>query len=230
MFGIRVVCRYRWKEFDLTTTTSELYTCEGENIFCDKDNNNTVIWGVIDDVDYHKIEAFTLNNASLLKVPLGVEEYFQNIKAIELEHNSITTIVNNDILRYRKLEYLSLSNNLIVNLDADLFDGLPNLAMIRFRSNHITHVGHDIKLPSELVDLQDNPCISENAGPHSVDTLRFTLLRECPPTISQIEWELEHRNNLLTFLRDENTDKEKRVSLLELINQRMREALMIQQL
>lgn len=204
----------------------QFYTCDGEKIACNNDNNSTQIWGHLgSEKTKYEVVAFNLNSAKLVKFPHSIEEYFPNLAAIALEDNLITRISNNDFSPHKSLEYISLSHNNITNLDSNLFDGLPLLRTIKFYDNKIKHVGHDIKLPNFYVDLLDNYCIKETAlREEQIFMLKFTLLVKCPPELSQIETELESRENLLTHLRDENVLVEERVQSLELIDERVRQA------
>ncbi|KAG4072739.1 hypothetical protein HA402_001851 [Bradysia odoriphaga] len=100
------------------------------------------------------------------------------------------------------------------------------MRFISFYANSIRHVGHDLDLPlGGHVLFIGNSCISERADtPDEVATLKLNLLRNCPPTISQIENSLETRPNLLTYtygqvqsLRNEQRNMLDRIAFLEFI-------------
>lgn len=226
-YGILVVCRYQVTNFQAGILLSfSYYSCVGEVIECNDKNNGTEIWGHIDpNKTIEDVEGFCLSSANLKRFPHLPEQFFPNLKAIATENNEITQISNADFSSHQGLKYLSLSGNSITSLNGDIFDGLTKLVSISFDKNLIKHIGHDIKLPTGYVNLNNNKCIQATASSKDeIDAFRLRLLVSCPPQLSQIETELEGRDNLLTRLRDENELTEARVNSLELINEQMRMA------
>lgn len=225
--GIKLVCRFRNAAVEYNADTNRnLYKCDGERVDCYGESNATHIWGhTTGGKTFDDVEAFDITKGTVIKFPQNLEKFFPNLKAIMVNNNLITHICNHDLISHPKLEILSLSGNRIVSLDGDLFDGLSNLKVILFETNLIKHIGHDIKFPKLKVNLMTNVCISKSASSKKdIESLQFEVLQVCPPQISQIEKELEHRDNLLTRLKNETEQTEVRVYSLERINARMRHA------
>jgi len=141
-----------------------------------------------------------INSRRIEFFPTNIVNFFPNIIFLRFQSNSISYVNNYHLLPFPNLQYLSLYNNQITSLDSNLFSGLNSMRLISFQSNDIKHVGHDFILPdSGTITFTDNPCINLNAQtPAAIINLRFRLLVNCPPTISQIEHTLEDRPNLIT--------------------------------
>lgn len=194
-----------------------IYTCEA-GVLTDGSDTVSAIYGNHQsgktDLDVHGL---VLQSKGLDFVPRNVDSFFPNIRAVDLYSNLISSIRNVHLRQFKNMVYFAVMDNKLTSLDSNLFDGLPFLNYISFTNNSIKHVGHDFILPSlgEIYfDLND--CISYNAvNATQIDSLRFKLLLNCPPTISQIEDTLEGRPNLLTNVNSEVQTLQVRVAFLE---------------
>lgn len=132
----------------------------------------------------------------------NIKEFFPNIIVLHFPSNLISTISNDHLRPFPNLVRLSMSSNRITSLDSNLFSGLSSLRYVHFGNNDLRHVGHEFVLPSSgAVYFQTNKCISRSATTASgIVNLKFYLLVQCPPTISQVETALESRPNLITNL------------------------------
>lgn len=210
----------------------EVYSCGATLLHDENIETVTSVFGAHQSGKGHTdVVGIQIYRQDLEFFPLNMEAFFPNIKAIAYISNSIFSINNTHLAPFPNLEYFSLLGNRITSLDSNLFYGLQSIRYISMQENNIKHVGHDFILPdSAEILFYSNPCISMGAAdPDRIVALRFELLRNCPPTISQIEDTLESRNNLLTNLdakvqnlRNEvtgmkyaNSQLEERVAFLE---------------
>lgn len=140
--------------------------------------------------------------------PRNIESFFPNLIAIRFAANQISHISNEHLVPFPNLVWLSFWSNRVTSLDSNLFAGLPSIRYINFSTNNIKHVGHDIILPETgEIRFGFNTCIDKSAlTPNDIIFLRFSLLVNCPPTISQIEATLESRPNLITNVYREVKD------------------------
>lgn len=163
------------------------------------------------------VQGLRIESQNIPFLPTNIETFFPNIRALGFYNNSISSVSNNHLIPFLNLEYLSLHTNKIASLDSKLFAGLTSMRFVDFAYNNIKHLGHDIELPdSGSIYFNSNPCISQFATtPEQIVTLKLDLLRNCPPTISQIEDTLESRLNWLTDLKSKSLQMERRIAYLE---------------
>jgi len=146
------------------------------------------------------VHSLRIESQNLPFFPRDIESFFPNITALHFFINSITDVNKEHLIPFPNLEYLHLGTNSISTLDSNLFFGLTSMRYANFYSNDIKHIGHNINLPSTgTIDFRLNSCINTAATTdEQIIMLKLDLLRNCPPTISQIEDTLESRPNLLT--------------------------------
>ncbi|XP_037047386.1 uncharacterized protein LOC119082112 isoform X2 [Bradysia coprophila] len=221
--GIALDCVFRSHSFSVIGSR---YACDARVLF-DANENVTTVYGLHEAGKGHEdVHGIVIQSQSLEFVPTNIESFFPNVIAISLGDNHITSIQNRHLAPFPNLEYLWLAGNNFTLVDGSLFSGLNSMRLISFNSNSIRHVGHDLNLPlNGDVRFSANSCISETAAtPDAVAALKLNLLRNCPPTISQIEDSLETRPNLLTYtygqvqsLRNEQANMLGRIAFLEYI-------------
>ncbi|XP_037047385.1 uncharacterized protein LOC119082112 isoform X1 [Bradysia coprophila] len=221
--GIALDCVFRSYSFALIGSR---YVCVARVLF-DANENVTTVYGLHETGKGHEdVHGIVMTSQNLEFVPTNIESFFPNVIAISLWDNHITSIQNRHLAPFPNFEYLWLEGNNLTSVDGGLFSGLNSMRFINFNSNRIRHVGHDLDLPlGGEVRFTGNSCISQTAAtPDAVATLKLNLLRNCPPTISQIEDSLETRPNLLTYtygqvqgLRNEQENMLGRIAFLESI-------------
>lgn len=213
---IAVDCLFHMETF---STIGSVYTCEARILF-DENEKVTWVYGTHQIGKGHgDVNAFYATPQNLHFFPTNIENFFPNVVVLYFRANSISYVSNGHLTPFRNLQYLSLQANKITSLDSNLFSGLISLKFVNFNNNNIRHVAHDINLPdSGCIYFNDNTCIHQQAEtPAEITFLKLNLLRQCPPTILQIETTLEKRPNLLTQLQDRNFHLERRVASLEAI-------------
>lgn len=213
-WSLALNCTYTMQHFN---PIGSIYTCDA-GILSDGSEIVSAIYGNHQDgktdADVH---GFVLHSQGLAFIPLNVETFFPNIRALDVYNNFITNITNFHLKPFINLVHFAIIDNQITSLDTDVFDGLPFLNYVSFRNNSIRHVGHDVILPSlGQIHFDLNECIDQIAlNATQIDNLKFDLLLKCPPKISQIEHTLEGRPNMLTNVNSEVKGLEQRVAALE---------------
>lgn len=179
-----------------------VYECSARVSF-DGNENVTEVSGNHESGKGHSdVQGLYLQDQNLPFFPTNIEEFFPNLVVFDLQNNAIVNISNRHLKPFPSLQHLYLTRNRITSLDSNIFSGMMSMSYISFNINNIHHVGHDINLPKTgELHFNNNPCISQQAvTPEQIATLKLNLLRNCPPTISQIENTLESRPNLLTTI------------------------------
>lgn len=212
---IALNCTFTMQEF---SPIGSIYTCQAGILFRGNDTVTDIYrihWTDKTDADVHGI---AIQSQGLQFFPINIEAYFPNIIAFDVYSNLIPSISNSHLQSFTDLVHFSVVDNQIQSLDSDLFSGLPALSYISFNNNSIQNVGHDFILPSSgQIFLDNNDCIHQAAvNATEIIDLKFNLLRQCPPSISQIEKSLEDRQNLLSNVYKEVRSLEVRVAQLEL--------------
>lgn len=213
----------------------EVYSCNA-TLLHDEQNIEKVtsVFGTHQSGKTHAdVEGLQIFSQDMEFFPVNIEAFFPNIKSLGFFSNFISSVNSTHLAPFLNLLHLDLWRNRITMLDSNLLAGLESIRFFSVQENNIKHVGHDFILPdSGLIFFNSNPCISLGATrPDQIIDLRFQLLRNCPPTISQIEDTLESRTNLLTNVNAQvqnltndvtgllytNSQLEERVAILESI-------------
>ncbi|XP_037040529.1 uncharacterized protein LOC119077420 [Bradysia coprophila] len=222
--GIALDCSYGTISW---YSIGSVYTCTARLLFDNVDGAVTAIFGSHQTGKGHEdVGGIILQSQNLSVFPTNIEYFFPNMIAISLYNNSIPAVNNEHLAPFPYLQLLELYMNKITSISGNLFSGMNSMRLISFNNNNIRHVGHDLNLPiNGQVEFSANTCIDQYAyTPTAVASLTLNLLRNCPPTISQIEESLENRHNLLTrvdsqvqVLRNEQIDLLARIENLERI-------------
>lgn len=138
--------------------------------------------------NHHVLGLLIVHQRELDQFPRGIEEYFPNLKGIDLEGCGLTSISSDDLMPFEELQQISLDENKIENLPHNLFENNPKLIRIDLEGNPILHVGPNIfrPLPKLItVYMRHTKCTTENSmalGRDDLKALEWELLIECPPT------------------------------------------------
>lgn len=167
------------------------YTCTAKPLFDGQnDNKLTVVYGTHQSgKEYVDVEGLYIPSENMQFFPINIETFFSNLRGISFSVNSMSDVSNNHLIPFPNLEVLALNWNRITSLDSNLLAGLKLIEYIDFNSNNIKHVGHDFILPNQgEIYFWQNPCIDRSAiTVEEINYLRFSLLVNFSPTISQIE-------------------------------------------
>lgn len=204
------------------------YACQARVLFDGNEKVSTVFGAHQTGMGHDDVLVLSLMSQNLPFFPTNIEAFFPNTVTIYLNDNTISNVNNSHLIPLQSLQTLGLANNRLTTLDSSLFSGMTSLSYISFANNNIRHIGHDISLPDGgSIYFNSNDCISDFATtPAEVDSLRLELLRQCPPTISQIGESLEvgGLNSRITHLETRNTyletgfiQLETRIAFLEAI-------------
>ncbi len=214
-WSIALNCTYGMQPF---TPVGSIYTCQAGILLTGSDIVTNIYGNHMSNRTDADVQGLAIQSQGLQFFPLKIETFFPNIRAIDVYSNSISSISNSHLRSFTGLVHFSVIDNPIESLDSDLFRGLPALSYISFNNNTVKNVGHDFFLPlSGQIFFERNDCIHQRAlNAAEIENLRFNLLRQCPPTISQIEKSLEDRANLLMKVNKALQSLEARVAYLEL--------------
>lgn len=179
-------CTYDLFPFHLV---GAIYRCAG-NISFDGDNSDkiTKLDGTHQSGKRNAdVQGLIIRSQDMEFFPVNIDEFFPNIIVLNFPLNSISHVSNAHLIPFPNLEFLALYSNKITSLDSNLFAGLNSLKFINFGQNNIKHVGHDFILPNFAeIYFYSNTCIDKDATTaEQITFLRFSLMINCPPTISQ---------------------------------------------
>lgn len=172
----------------------------------------------------------------LNEIPENVDNFFQNIKAIQLSHTGLKAISANDLKQFPHLTVLSITKNKLKALNGDVFKHTMNLKWISFFDNLIENVGVGLLTSLkdlEFADFRNNPCVNFRATStdelralkiHLVDcstpeaTLQSPTVQHMDCTSGKIE-SLENKiikqSEIISQLHEDNEKFEKRIDELE---------------
>lgn len=187
--AIQLNCRYLDQNWIIA---GNIYTCAAT---INNSGNGTAVTGVSQNhlsgrTDIN-VQAVTLNNNSLTFLPSNIDEFFPNLRVIQMINTNLKSLISDDLKPFPRLEAIGFYNNQIETLDGDLFEHTPLLQHINFAGNSLTNVGPNIFTPVPLLrqmHLSGNLCTQEIANSTS-EVLRMSLrLRyQCPPSREMIE-------------------------------------------
>lgn len=148
----------------------KLFTCLNEDIHVD--HPDTEIDQVLDSFgndisDECEIEGIEIKKTIVKVIPKGIKKLCPQLKAISFHNTGIVSVKPDDMKQFGSdLEYISLSANKIIALDANIFTDNVNLKFINLRSNNLRFIEsqffENIRKLSELkaVNLIDCTCIN----------------------------------------------------------------------
>jgi hypothetical protein len=130
------------------------------------------------------VEGLLMGIEPMTKLPESLENFFPNLKGLSIEASNLGSILASD-LQFPNLNYLSIGNSKITNLDDDLFTNNPKLKYIDFSNNPIENIGHDLLNgldELEQASFLNNECVNlEAKTPEEVKELKRQLMESCPP-------------------------------------------------
>jgi hypothetical protein len=131
------------------------------------------------------VEHISAARKTMITIPLNLEDFFPNLRAIQLYQMSLETISMEDLKPFPNLEHLNLAANVLTSIPFNLFDFNPKLKLIYLYNNKIATVGQGILDGlNVLVDVQfgGNVCIKSDATtPEELELIKQELLEKCLP-------------------------------------------------
>lgn len=223
--SVQLDCEYASMNVLNSERIPDVYSCEGRVNF---DDDQLYITG------YHAgkkndedVKGLQITKQNLEHFIRDIEKTLPNLAQINLSSNKIKDLMNDDLAPHKNLVYFMIDDNDITSLNSNIFDNLPKLKEFHAENNKLMHVQHDIRLPTDVsYYFKGNTCIDSNATNRTqIEKLTLDLLVKCPPTISQIEDNLEVRKNLFSYLIEENVNLTTKLRNLQEQNNRIIEAL-----
>lgn len=218
-------CEYQYINW---TMVGRRYTCNVLSIDF-SDDNLIRAWNATgehfsEELSDDDVEGVWIDNENFNGVfPQGIGEIFPSIVTIRVAEAGIRELTRNDLLQFPNLLMIVLIDNELETLDADVFDGTPNMECINFNRNRIRHLGPRVfqRLNNLMaLRLADNFCIDDEAemNPAALVDLLWNSSLKCPSTINQIENEILSSDNfrgVIDALIARIAELEGRVALLE---------------
>ncbi|CAG9810509.1 unnamed protein product [Chironomus riparius] len=112
------------------------------------------------------VEAFTSTLGQIHYFPRGLNRFFKNLKGLQISSSGLKEVHQSDLKDHTHLKNLFLSFSDLEILEENLFEFNPNLEMISLGDNKITHIHANVldKLNNlKYLYFEGNPCISVNA-------------------------------------------------------------------
>jgi len=162
--SIEIQCSYN-TNFNYSIL-GQVYRCEIQNNFDVASPEDVVVNSVNEKHLYNmsndNVTGLFSASKNLKYIPKKMENFFKNIKLIDLVDNRIKKVQQDDLKPFPKLIYCGFKDNEIETLENGLFDYNLELELVSFWNNKITQVGpnvfdHLTKLTWLYFD--QNPCI-----------------------------------------------------------------------
>jgi hypothetical protein len=188
--------------YDFWLTLDVVYTCNAEARSIKTTTTlKTIVGNHLFNADFTEqfsnsdVVALRINDKhNLTYFPDGIDAFFPNIVAIDLEGCRLSSVAASDLAPFHKLQEISFASNRITELPHDLFRFNPRLKMVDLEDNWLMHVGHDIfsnHKSLSAVNLFDNVCTSIRAMQREeMKELIFEVSVDCPPSLAIIEREI----------------------------------------
>lgn len=115
-------------------------------------------WGYSDS----DVESLSIKKKKHALMPTGVENYFDNLKCLDVYDVGLRKVYQEDLEPYPELKYLSLANNKLTVLEKYLFQKNPELEIILLHGNQIKFVNAAFQDLDNLhsLNFNDNECHS----------------------------------------------------------------------
>lgn len=192
--AVKVTCQYKKAEYAiaqvdhpvLLSYVKNIHACNGDLIQTDESE----VVGVTNKGHASKeVGMLNLENRVIPKLPPKLSSFFENIRVLYLRSIQLTEISYAD-LDYPRLNYLSLSQNKLTSLDADLFKNIPKLRVFSVVENPLTKVGRNLLDTAPLLThayFYKTSCIrklpnSIMSGEMRLKNLKKQLQENCEPT------------------------------------------------
>lgn len=182
--GVTLRCIYDDVAWALIGTR---YSC---NAFIIDLGNLTTIYAVegthLEGRSHADVEVINISNFQVINhIPFGFDHFFPNLILVDWFRGNLTTVSADRLEQFPNMIMLNLEHNSLVSLDGDLFKNSGKLQWLAISDNLLLHAGHG--LLDDLHDLETahfegNPCINFFAGtPERIQELRTQLAIRCPP-------------------------------------------------
>lgn len=110
------------------------------------------------------VKSIHIDEQYCMFMPKNFDSFFKNIEGIRISTSNLESITQADLKVFPNLKQLVLSNNVIIELSADLFEHNQELTFLDFANNNILLIAENIFTPIEnleSIDLTDNICITK---------------------------------------------------------------------
>lgn len=187
--------------FDHFPIVGYQYGCYNATVVTDRNNPTSVsnisgrhqkvgVEGEAKNLTNADVRVFQLSHITRLEaIPEGIVSFFPDLIGFRWEDDNLTRITANDLVPFPDLMSLSLWNNKLKSLDADLFKHTQKLVYINFSGNPIEEVGYGILDDMNVLEayFQLSNCIDFIArGASAMFQMKVLLHVKCPPIQKEV--------------------------------------------
>lgn len=168
------------------------YTCTGQVIFVGSPNSiDSVSANHMIGRNNDHVTGLLIENSPLLTVPSGIDDFFPNLEALNLNNCAIREISFENLDVFPHLRQLFLESNNIIEIGNYIFYNNPRLRFITFSRNPIRHVAFNIfedLMELETLNFARTSCVNVNNGNRNAVLvfIHITLPQRCPPSFNML--------------------------------------------
>lgn len=163
------------------TLNCEEYVCTVKNLVITSKDQNMWAANNIKINYYGSVKRLKMNDQTIHYIPKGLAKWFPNLEIISIGNSKLKSIEQSDLKHFGRLKELYLHQNELEILRSDLFHFNPELIRINIKSNKLRYIGENIFYGLEklqVVELENNVCISMNAKSQSEGLALFAKIKE----------------------------------------------------
>lgn len=131
------------------------------------------------------------------KIPRDLASKFQNLEGLFVQESKLKSVSKLDFQPFPQLKMLSLTGNLLEQLENDMFEFTPKIYYLNLSWNLLKHIGTDFlkSLPQiSIASFIRNLCVDKEVWEGNQETfkaLQKILTEQCKPTTQMLEKEEE---------------------------------------
>lgn len=137
---------------------------------------------ITEDVTFDEVSAINIKHTTCFYFPRGFTKYFRGIEAINIDKSKLRAITKDDLQPFHLLKVLSLNGNLLTSLDAGLFTHNLDLKFVSLANNRIRSISAELfdgLITAPKIDLSDNVCITSDTFSMSRSEIEDEILKKC---------------------------------------------------
>lgn len=153
--------------------SSELYQCNISQVLITERGQ------IVEGINRGRHEAFQTDedvrvilffDSTVFYFPQGLSNTFSNLTHLVLVDCGLKEITKNDLAGFQNVESLTLDNNQLRSLPADLFTDLPKLERVSFNNNQLQNLSAEVlknmSVKLRTANFNKNPCIDASYCAH----------------------------------------------------------------
>ncbi|KAG5677332.1 hypothetical protein PVAND_007100 [Polypedilum vanderplanki] len=227
---MKVICTYKHINFYFSKTKSPAgYTCKVQEIKeIDKDEIELI--GKHDELSMTNRDVIGViidRQPELKKFPRGFAKVFPNIRYMQINRCSITTLTCEDFKDLGHLQGLWMSENSIEQLPNNLFVNVQGIQYLSFYRNKLKYIGEHLLTPLKnlkAANFEGNTCINvsyKDENINELQKLKDEIKAKCVYSTENYSSNSNLLNRVTTMeqeikrLQNDNREKDARIKQLE---------------